>query len=147
MASTLYYWDKKEGCLKEGYPPPAVEFPRYGEAPLYISDEMRPCRHPMTGQVIESRKAWAQTNKATGCIDCSEPIHKKERSKEEKDKDWMQAMEKAIAQVDSGTAPLSEAQREACKRHNEAVSKEYGIDANNILGRKNTSGKKRHRKH
>lgn len=133
------YWDKDLMKFVEG-DPPARE--TYGEAPLFISDEIKPFRHPATGQVVSSKSELNRINKATGCIETA-PGEKVAQKKRRDGVDWDQAMQKAIHQIDNGMAPLDERTREMCKQQNELVSKALGFDAFNVAGRKNGSRKRK----
>ena len=79
---TPMYFDKEEGCMKPGYPPQT--FVPFGQAPIYISDEMSATRHPASGQVITSKKAWEETDKVCGTITSGRPIQSSKQKELEK---------------------------------------------------------------
>ena len=144
---TTYYIDENTLELKEGYPPLKIKV--YGKAPIYLSDEMRPTRHPATGQVIESRKKWAETDKITGCLTLGKREPPKDRREERRQalaKDRREAMLKSVAQIDAGNAPLNEEQRALCKIQNDIVSDALNFNAHDVVGRKNSESGKRYRK-
>jgi hypothetical protein len=137
------YWDAETQSFKEGYPPPRVQ--PLGQAPMYFSDVMEAQRHPKTGEVVESRSRWQAIDKATGCVTTGvneSPSIKRRKNQREEDARWIHDIKKAAAMIDAGTAPLSERTREMCKRQNELVSSTTGLDASNVLGRKNATRKR-----
>lgn len=147
--SGSYYFDKEAGCMKEGYPPP--KFKKFGEAPYVIQDTIDPYRHPATGVVVESRKALYEMDNACGTITTDKKLepnkHRAVQLARELKEDMKKAREKAIAQIDSGTAPLTEETRTLCEQQNEIVSKALNFDAFNVAGRKdNAKGKPFRRK-
>lgn len=146
--SGVFYYDKETRTMKEGYPPNQNK--KYGEAPYIILDEMEPYRHPATGQVLTSKKALAETDKACGTFTTDKQqitdgsvqrARKKARAEDSK-----KALLKAVAMVDSGTAPLSEETRALCDIQNEIVSSALNMDAFNVVGRKNNGKGKRFRR-
>lgn len=142
-----YYLDEETLELKEGFPPLKIKV--YGRAPMFLSDGMRPTCHPATGQVIESRKKWAETDKITGCITLPkhEPPRDLSRERAEKEKvKRKEAMLKAVAQIDAGTAPLNEEQRALCRIQNDIVSDALGFNAHDVVGRKNSESGKKYRR-
>ncbi len=130
---TKWWYDKETRSLRDT--PPPLPFNVFGQAPMYMSDEMPPCRHPMTGETISSRRHWQDVNRATGCRDAdrNEKISKREPSKAEVDADWDAAMEKSIAQLDTGMLPMTEEQKAAHKTQNDYLSSKLGVDAHNIF--------------
>lgn len=143
----LFHVDRDTGQVLPGPPPPRNI--RFGEAPYIIQDSMEPYRHPATGQVIDSKSALRQTDKACGTITTDKKLppdptwHKEQERK--RHEDIREAMRKSIAQIDGGTAPLTEEVRELCAQQNEIVSKATGWDAYNVAGRKKDVRGKRFR--
>jgi hypothetical protein len=132
------YWDEEAQEFKEGYPPPRVQ--PFGQAPMYFSDVMEEQRHPKTGEPVTSRSRWQAIDKATGCITTGpneSPSIKRKRDPKAEDAEMIHRIKKAAAMIDAGTAPLSERTRERCKQQNELISNTLGMDAANVLGRKN----------
>lgn len=141
----IYHRDKATGKVVEG-PPPHTEV-RYGEAPAIFTDTIEPYYHPGAEQWVDSRARLRDCDKATGCITTdklqpADPSWAKEQERRRR-KDLTECLHKAVAQVDAGTAPLTEEQRAACTRENERISSALGIDAFNVVGRKNDKRGKR----
>jgi hypothetical protein len=145
------YHRGEDGKFHEGLPPP--KFQKFGEAPFVIQDTIDAYRHPMTGEVIESRSKLLATDRACGTFttdkkqDCS--TIRKSREKQlntERKKDIHEAMRKAVAAIDSGNAPLSEETRHKCELQNQIVSDALGFDAFNVCGAKNDKRGKKYRK-
>ena len=144
---SIYHIDKETGELVEGYPP--YKFEVYSEAPMFISDTMNPTRHPMTGTVVESRRMWQDIDKATGCMTTSTHVPPKSKRQEwlkASSEERKKAMLKSIAQLDAGTAPLNEEQRELCRIQNDIVSDALNFNAHDVIGRKNSDSGKRYRR-
>lgn len=144
MTRRTYYWDKETQKFIEGYPPDPN--PKFGVAPMFFSDEMPRMRHPKTGEVIDSRSRWRRVDKANGCITTSptEKINRRPRKDyRQKSDEMMAAINKTIAQIDSGTAPMSEETRERCRQQNDLMSSALNFDAHNVLGRKKKNGTRR----
>lgn len=132
MGSTYYYWDKEERKLKEGFPPnPNI---RYGDAPYIITDTIDPYYHPGAGMYVESKKALYDMDKATGCITTDKLIPATGEAIKEKKKahrqDLHNALHKSIAQLKSGTAPLTEERKAAIKKNDEIIAhaKRNGVE-------------------
>lgn len=144
----MYHLDKKTGEMVPGVPEP--EFEPFGEAPYIQLDSMPAYRHPATGIVTDSRSALRQMDAATGTITTDrKQAPNKSRSLElrkQLDKDRHEALHKAVAQVDAGTAPLSEETRHLCEIQNKIVSDALGFDAFNVAGRKKNEKGKRYRR-
>lgn len=142
------HWDKEKKCLVEGPPPPREI--KYGEAPMIIMDTIPEYYHPAAETYIDSRSKLRQVDKACGTIttDKLQPAdssYKKELERKRRE-DIHQSMHKAVAQIDAGTAPLSEETRALCERQNEIVSSALNFDAFNVAGRKKNGKGKRFRK-
>lgn len=142
------YWDPIEQKMKEGYPPPKIQ--KFGEAPYVIQDEIEPYYHPSAQCMIDSKSRLKAVDKALGTITTDKKLppnpSRMQAMKKEREKDIREAMLKSVAQIDSGTAPLNEEQREMCKRENERVSNLLGFDAFNVVGRKNDPRGKKYRR-
>lgn len=147
--SGVYHIDKESGELKEGYPEP--EFKPYGQAPYVIQDTIDKYYHPAAETWVESRSKLRQFDDMTGTITTDKklpgnPSRQRDLEKERR-KDLHDSMHKAVAQIDAGTAPLTEETRALCDRQNELMSQRLGFDAFNVAGRKkNAKGKKYRRK-
>jgi len=142
---TLYYWDKEIKKWSETPPPP--QFPIYGQAPAIVTDTIEPYKHPATGQWTDSRSALRDMDRATGTITTDKKIapdgSKQKDLEKQRRKDIREAMHKAVAAIDNGTAPLTEEVRAKCEQQNEIISKALNMDAFNVAGRKqNAKGKK-----
>lgn len=140
------YWDIETQSFKEGRPPNRNH--KFGDAPMYISDEMPETRHPKTGEMVSSRSKWNQIDKATGCFTTGSKEDsgaiKKKKNIEAEDRDMLNRIDRAVAMIDDGTAPLSEKTRELCKQENERLSSTLGFDAGNVLGRNKNARTKRY---
>lgn len=131
----IFHIDKETGKLKKGYAPREEKL---GEAPLVFFDDIKPTRHPYTGNVITTKKAWDQENAASGCIECKEPIEPKKTDMKKLKADYDQALERAIWQCDNGEGLGSRdpAAGKYFEIADKAVSEKLGFDASNVLGRK-----------
>jgi hypothetical protein len=143
-----FYWDKETQTFKRGYPPNPN--PKHGTSAAIIMDTIDPYYHPASCTVVESRSRLKMIDKACGTITTDKPIPadpswQKEREAALK-KDRHEALHKAVAQLDAGTAPLSEETREMCRIRNETVSRALGIDAFNAAGRINDPRGKRYKR-
>jgi hypothetical protein len=142
-----YYWDAATRTFKRGHKPDTT--PRYGEAPLVSTGNLTPQRHPMTGEVIDNLQKWEAADKATGCFTSGSDERAPDRRAEharKRQEDYRQAREKAIAQIDNGTAPLTEETRELCRIQNDVVSNALNFNAHDVVGRKDSRNGKRLRK-
>lgn len=144
--SQWYYLDKDTLELKEGFPPPRYD--HFSDGPFIIQDTIEPYRHPMTGQVIESRKQLAETDKATGCIttdkyQAPDPSWARAEAKKRHDS-WQRDLKKAVEMIDSGNHGLSEQKRQVCEDQNDRLSKALNFDAYNVAGKKNDKRGKRY---
>lgn len=146
--SGSFWWDEKTQTFKQGYPPPKNL--KFGEAPYVIQDTIEPYRHPSTGEIIESRSRLRDTDEACGTITTDKKIppdpSKFKENERKRRADLREALYKSVAQIDSGTAPLSEETRAICARENERVSKALNFDAFNVAGRKNDRRGKKYRR-
>lgn len=145
-----YYWDKESQTFKEGNPPNPN--PKLDQAPYYISDAMTPYLHPYTMQVVDSKSQLAKIDEKYGLITTDKKLDPnpawQAQQERERANDRREAMLKAVAQVDAGTAPLSEETRALCEQRNDAISKALNFDAFNAVGRiSNAKGKRyKHRR-
>lgn len=135
----LFHVDRETGKVREGPPPPRIE--KFAQAPYIISDSMEPYRHPMTGQVLESKSALRETDKATGTITTDKPfkpdpaIAKEKREKAKADK--AQALRRSLGELRAGVSHLTEEKREQCRRADEALTQKLGWDVSKVLKDKN----------
>lgn len=142
------YWDSESRTFKEGTPPPREK--KYGDAPAIFTDSIEPYYHPAAGITVDSKSALRDLDKACGTITTDkklppDPTEQKARA-EKRRKEGTEALHKAVAQIDAGTAPLTEAQRAACTKENERLSSALNFDAFNVAGRKNDRRGKRWKK-
>lgn len=144
----LYHWDVETQTFKWG--PPPNPHPKFADAPSIIIDTIEPYRHPGGECWVDSKSRLRDLDKACGTITTDKPIAadpswQKEQATARR-KDLHDAMHKAVAQVDAGTAPLSEEVRAQCERTNQIISSNTGMDAFNVAGRKNNAKGKRFRR-
>ncbi len=144
-----FYWDEETRKFKEGYPPP--KYPRYGQAPAVISDTMEPYFHPRAQMLIESKSQLREVDKACGTFtsDRNEKCASDPWTECNKvlKKDREEALAKAIAQCDAGTAPLTEEQRAMCRANDERLAAAMpGFDPFNAVGRISNARGKRYKK-
>lgn len=134
MRRYVGYWDRKKQCFSTDYPP---QIEKFGEAPMIKMGTLTPMRHPATGIVCETVQQWDHCDKMAGTHTTGhrEVVRPRDTSTEKR-ADLDQAMEKAIQKLEWGMAPMSEAEKAVHKVRNDAISSQYGIDAHNILGRK-----------
>lgn len=142
------YWDREKKKFVEGSPPRREVF---DQAPAIIQDTMDPYYHPKACVMVDSKSKLRDIDNACGTITTDKiqpanPSAQNERKRQLK-KDRHEALHKAVAQIDAGTAPMSEQTRELCKKQNEIVANALpGLDPFNAAGRKNNARGKRYRK-
>lgn len=134
----------KDGRLVAGYP---ERVGKYGEAPYIICDTIEPYYHPKAERWVESRKDLNDTDKALGTITTDkklppDPSDQRQRQKD-LDADMHRALHKAKAQLEAGTAPLTEEVRAKCRANDERLSSVLGIDCTDIFGKKKKHGRRR----
>jgi len=135
----------EDGKLVNGYPPPKNRV--FARAPYIITDTIDAHYHHGACQWTESKSGLRQMDDATGTITTGSRLQPNlapiKRRAAERRKDLHESMHRAVAQLDAGTAPLTEEQRQLCERQNEIVSEALNFDAFNVAGRKkNAKGKK-----
>lgn len=136
------YWDREKQKFVEGVPPAREVL---DTAPYFFTDDIKPFKHPYTGEVCTTRKQLDDNNKASGCIECKEAIPKPQKDYKKIEAAYEASIEKAVAAIDNGMAPLSEKARELCKRQDELLEAAIpGLDAKNCLGRKKHGKRKRY---
>lgn len=123
--------------MVEGYPPQPE---KYDTAPFVIGDTITPYYHPGAGMWVDSRKALADVDRATGTIttDKMQPAIQASSQAQEKElsEDRRKAILAASEAIESGQREFSEAEKAFHKQENERMSKEFGFDAFNVLGKK-----------
>lgn len=146
--SGTYYRDPKTGIFKKGYPPPKEV--KYGQAPNIIQDTTTAYYHPAAEKWTESKKEIEYLDNITGTITTDKKIppnpYNQKEAKKRRHQDIRESTRKAVAQIDAGTAPLTEETRAMCERQNEIVSNALNMDAFNVAGRKNNAKGKRFRR-
>ena len=146
MTRSWYYFDEETKQIKEGFPPSKID--HFGDAPYIIGDEIRPYYHPGVCRVIESRSELRMADSVCGTITTDkkqEPnANFTKYQKEARKRDGKRALEKAVAMIDSGTAPLTEEVRAFCDRENERIAKTTKLNPYNIAGKKNDKRGKKH---
>lgn len=136
----VWHIDPEKGVQK-GYPPRRTN--KFGQAPMYISDEIKPYRHPRTGKVVTSKSALMRMDRDVGTItthvaeglDPDATSYKEDQYQIKRDRS--ETLRKAVELVDSGNAPLSEETKAKCALMNENLSKALNFDAFNVAGNKN----------
>lgn len=141
------YWDKEKQVFVEGHPPVHQTF---DSAPAIITDTIQEYYHPKAGIWVDSKSRLNDIDKALGTITTdkiqpADPTWRKDQERIRK-KDAHDALHKAVAQIDAGTALLSEETRALCDIQNGIVSNALGMDAYNAVGRKKNAKGKRYRK-
>lgn len=114
---------------------------KFGQAPVFMSDVMEPYYHPAAQKVVESRSELKELDEKFNTITTDkklppDPTKKRLAAKARKEHN-MQALKDAVEMVEAGTAPLTDEFKQLCQKRNEMISKQLGIDAQNIVGRKN----------
>ena len=142
------YFDREKQEFVEGSPPVRKVFDK---APVVIADTIDPYYHPKACITVDSRSKLRDIDNACGTIttDKLQPPNPSRQSelKAKIKKDRHEALHKAVAQIDAGTAPMSEETRELCKKQNEIVANALpGLDPFNAAGRKSNVKGKRYRK-
>lgn len=141
-----YHWDPETKTFKPGSKPTNIK--KYSKAPMVLNDSIEPFKHPRSGELITSKSQLKKVDKACGTVTTRErpppaPQDLREKLKKERAKDRRASLEKAVAAIDNGMAPLSEETRAICAEENERISQKLGFDAFNIVGRKNDKRGKR----
>lgn len=136
-----YFRVDKDGVITDEPPEPLGNC--FGQAPYVIQDTIEAYRHPGSGQVLTSRKALAETDRACGTIttdkrQAPDPTWSNEQRKA-MIKDRKEARKKAIEQVNAPGFALPEETRHACKERNAQLSQQLGIKADKI-GTKDKKG-------
>jgi hypothetical protein len=144
------FWYNRETKEITTEPPKRPE--TYGQAPIYISDTLRtPYYHPAAQKWTESRSELNALDDKTNTITTDKVIPgdptKQRQLLYERKLDSTRALHKAIAAIDSGNAPISEETQAICDQENERITKQLGVDAFNIVGKKNNAKSKRLRKY
>lgn len=144
---TRYWWDADTQSFTDE---PPRRFQPFGQAPAIITDTIDPYYHPGTCKFVDSKSRLKDMDKACGTITTdkiqpSDSSWRKQKQKELAD-DHHKALHKAVAQLEAGTAPLTEETRELCTRENHRISSALGVDAFNVVGRKNDKRGKRYRR-
>jgi len=96
--------------------------PKQVNAPFVWTDSMQAVEHPASGKIYESKSAFRRETKRYGLEEVGNSrnfANKKESIS--KVPEIEAALIQAKAMLDSGTAPLSEKDREVCKRINERI--------------------------
>jgi len=100
-----------------------VDYRERMRAPAVHQDSMDATRHPCDGRLYDSKSTFRRVTREHGCVEIgnefvgpSEPV----RYNMSQD-DYAAEAKKAYEQVRSGTAPLTEYDREICKRINERI--------------------------
>lgn len=138
----------KDGKLVEGVPPPREV---YDTAPVVIGDSIKRYYHPKMCRYTESRSELRCFDDACGTITTdkmipADPSNQRRKDKERR-KDLHEAMQKAVAQLESGTAPLTDDQKALCTLENERLAQKYpNLDPFNCVGKKNDKRGKKYRK-
>lgn len=144
---TPMYWDKESNCLKAGHPPPRKVF---ANAPYVITDTIEEYYHPKACVYVDSKSKLRRIDDACGTITTDKKIEPDPSWQNEqrrlRHEDGHKALHKAVAQIDAGTAPLTEEMRAKCEQQNEIVSSALNIDAFNIVGKKNNAKGKKYRR-
>lgn len=141
------YWDSNLKKFVEGAPP---QRQKHGEGPYIIGDTIDKYYHPGACQWTDSRSKLKALDKDTGCITTDkklppDPSWQKQRQRERQE-DSRKALFKSVAQIDAGTAPLTEETRQLCERQNELLSSALNFDAFNVAGKKNNAKGKRYKR-
>jgi len=137
MGNRIYYFDEEKRQMVEGYPP--QKFPKYGEAPIYISDEMKPYYHPTAQVTVTSKSKLKMIDKQCGTFttDKYQSISAQVRKQKtaERRKDLKDAMMRAYNDVKNNNTPLSEEVKAKCKKNDEILSSQVGWDVSKIIKR------------
>ena len=143
--SKHFYFDKELGQCVEGFPPSNIK--RYGEAPFIITDTIDRFYHHGSLTYVDSKSKLRDIDAACGTITTDkklppDPSKQREKRKERR-KDLHNAIHKSVAQLEAGTAPLTEEMRADCRRQNEAMEAILGKDCFSIGKSRNGKRKRR----
>ena len=146
---TPFHIDRETGTVKKGYP---KRTPKFGKAPAVFADSLNePFYHHGACKMVDTRSGLRAADRDSGCVttDRHEPADESpiRRRKEEVRKDLHEAFRKSVAQLENGTAPLTEEQRALCRRQNEIVAAARpGFDPFNAVGRVTDPAGRRYKK-
>ena len=144
-----HFWRDKETGKMTREPPKREE--KFGEAPYVITDTMDEYYHPKAQVYVDSKSKLREIDSVCGTIttDKMQPAETSWRREQKRKRieDHHKAVHTAVAQIDAGTAPMTEETKHLCEVQNEIVSKALNFDAFNVAGKKdNAKGKKYRRK-
>lgn len=128
---------------------PECGLPVYRQMSLtyFKQDSMEAYRHPATGLWVDSKSGLRNMDEASGTITTDRrlaPSNARQIENKKKRKvENLAELEKIVAQIDSGNAPLTPELKERCKLENERITKASGFDAFNVAGRKDDPNGKR----
>lgn len=113
----------------------------------FKQDSMTPYKHPATGLWVDSKSALRNMDEATGTITTDRKLPpdptRKQRERAERKAERMDELKRIVAQIDNGTAPLTDEMKARCKQENERITKATGFDAFNVAGKKDNKDGKR----
>lgn len=148
MSRRYFHFDKERGEMVPGIAPDRTK--RYGRAPFVITDTTTPYYHPAVCKWTDSKRKIDEFDKVTGTITTDKKLapdpSRQRRLNQEREADIEHSMRKAVAQLDAGTAPLTEEIRALCEAENDRISKALNFDAFNVAGRKTNERGKRYRR-
>lgn len=138
MANRIYYFDEEKRQMVEGYPP--QKFPKYGEAPIYISDDMKPYYHPTAQVTVSSKSKLRMLDEQCGTFTTdkfqSKAAEVKKQKTAERRRGLHEAMMRAYNDVKNNNSPLSEEVKAKCKKNDEILSSQVGYDVSKLIKRK-----------
>lgn len=111
---------------------------KFGQAPVFMSDVMEPYYHPAAQKVVESRSELKELDEKYGTVTTNKLLppsdaKKKEAAKKRKEL-RMEAMKEAVERVRAGTTNHTDDFKQLCKKRDEAISRQTGIDFNKVFG-------------
>lgn len=116
-----WVWDPASKSMVEV---PVTYKPKVVDAPGVIQDTMDPLEHPANGRVYDSKSAFRYVTKLHGLEERGNEARvapNKPQYKGMSPEDYKDCAERSYYEVKYQNAPLSEYERERCKRINERI--------------------------
>lgn len=137
LDATPMHVNRETGKVEKGYP---KQVKKFGKAPAIVTDGIPAYYHPGACRVTESRSELKAFDNACGTITTDKfqeaPQTRQREIVRQREKDQHEALHKAVAQLENGTAPLTEETRQLCSKKNEIIASACpGLDPFNAVGR------------
>lgn len=114
-----WVFDEKTGTLREYGDPKPSEV----EAPFVVTDEISATRNHADGKLYTSKAKFRDAVKSSGYVATEGVFNTASKRKETSEREYADALEQARNLVKNGMAPLSELDKEICKRQNQNIKR------------------------